>query len=68
MPYGHYPDGLPVDSVKEAIRRDYHLPIGELRELRYHSAGFRKFLQSAQYTLGSLSNSPRGPRVICPDI
>jgi hypothetical protein len=48
MPYGNNPDCVSFNAVEETIWRYDHFSVGDLWELRNHSAGIRKVFQPAQ--------------------
>lgn len=64
MPHRENPNGFPLYPVETTIRRNDHFSISDLWKFWYHSARFRKLLQSAQDLSGSPAKSKRCFRIV----
>jgi len=68
MPHRHDPHHLRLSPVKEAVRRNHHLAIRQVRKLRYETTRGRVPAQPSQDTLGAKPKSARGLRVVALDV
>lgn len=68
MPYRHDPHHLSLSPIKEAVRRNHHFAIWQIRTLRYETTRGRVPAQPSQDTLGAKPKSARGFRIVSLDV
>jgi hypothetical protein len=68
VPYGDDPDRLALDSIKEPVRRDENLSIGQLREFRDQASRLRIPTEPSEHVLGPQPELPRRLGVVAVNV